>query len=72
MTKSFKMKNLGCANCAAKMEREISKVEGVQSVRVNFMTQKLTLDCQDDSYNDILSKTKSIISRIEPDCALVI
>ena len=43
MKKTFKLEELDCANCAAKMEAAIRKLDGVQSVTISFMTQRLTL-----------------------------
>ena len=43
MKKTFKLQDLDCANCAAKMERAIQQVEGVISANVSFMTQKLSI-----------------------------
>ena len=43
MKKIFKLENLDCANCAAKMERAIAKIEGVSAVSVNFMGQRLAI-----------------------------
>ena len=43
MKKVFKLEDLDCANCAAKMENAISKIEGVESANVSFMTQKMTI-----------------------------
>jgi copper chaperone CopZ len=42
MKKRFMIEELCCANCAAKMEAEIRKLDGVQSANINFLTQKLT------------------------------
>lgn len=47
MRKVYKLEDLDCANCAAKMEDAIRKIDGVQDVSVNFMTQKLTLVCEE-------------------------
>ncbi|MDY4818354.1 MAG: cation transporter, partial [Lachnospiraceae bacterium] len=44
MRKTFKLEDLDCANCAAKMEEAIKKLPGVKRVSVNFMTQKMILD----------------------------
>ena len=41
MKKKFILKGLDCADCAAKMERAINKLDGVKEATVNFMTQKL-------------------------------
>ena len=71
MKKVFKLDELDCANCGAKMERAINKIEGVNSARVNFMTQKLTLDARDESFEIILDEAQRICHKIEPDCDIV-
>ena len=53
MKKKFKVE-VDCANCAAKMEDAIRKVEGVQSVSVNFMTQKMTIEADDENFDFVL------------------
>ncbi len=68
MKKNYKLNNLGCANCASKMEREIGKLEGVNSATVNFMMQKLTIDAVDEGFDDVMSSVQKIIKKIEPDC----
>ena len=60
MKKTYKLQDLDCANCAAKMEDAIGRLDGVSSARVNFMTQKLTID-----------EAQRICSGIEPDCVIV-
>lgn len=72
MKKVFKLEDLECANCAAKMQDAIAKLDGVNSVSVNFLAQKMTLDADDDKFDDILKKAIKIISRIEPDCTVVL
>ena len=71
MTKTYKLDQLGCANCAAKMERKISGLKGVNGVKVNFMFSKLTLDADDARFDDIVDQAQAVISRIEPDCTIV-
>lgn len=44
MKKTFKLVDLDCANCAAKMETAIRKINGVHDASVSFMTQKMTVD----------------------------
>ena len=39
MIKKYYMENVDCANCAARMEEGIKKLEGVNDARVNFLTQ---------------------------------
>ena len=67
MTKAYRLKNLGCANCAAKMERDISKLEGVKEASISFMTTKLTLEAEDGDFENILEQAKKIISKYEPE-----
>lgn len=72
MKKIFNIKELDCANCAAKIEDSVSKIEGVISVNVNFMTQKMTLEAKDEEYEEILKKAIKACKKIEPDCEIVI
>ena len=68
----YKMEDLECAHCAAKMETKIAKLEGVNSVSVNFLSQKLTLDAQDSVFESVLEEAVRIIRKIEPDCKVII
>lgn len=70
MRKSFKLEELGCANCAAKMEHDINKLDGVNKATINFMTCKLVLDVEDD-LDSILDQAQSICTRYEADCVIV-
>ena len=58
MKKKFKLMDLDCANCAAKMEDAIKKIDGVNDATVSFMMQKLTLDADDDRFDEILKELK--------------
>ena len=71
MRKSFKLEDLECANCAAKMEADIAKISGVNSVTISFMTSKLTLDADDNQFNHILDQAQAICSKYEPDCTIL-
>ena len=71
MKKRYLIEDLCCANCAAKMEEHIRKIEGVHSANVNFLTQKLTLDADESRLDSILDEAERIIKKIEPDCVLV-
>ena len=72
MKKTFKLDELDCANCGAKMETAIRKIEGVNDCTVSFMTQKLTLDADDDKFDEVLAQAVKICRKIEPDCKIVI
>ena len=67
MKKRFKLVNLDCANCAAKMEDAIKKLDGVNDASVSFMTQKLTLDADDARFDEILEQAVKACKRGEPD-----
>ena len=66
MKKKFKLMDLDCANCAAKMEDAIKKLDGVNDATVSFMMQKLTLDV-----DEILKEAAEICKKVEPDCKIV-
>lgn len=66
MKKAFKLSGLDCANCAAKMETAISKLPGVNSVNINFMTTKMILETADDKMDEVLSSATTIIKKLEP------
>ena len=70
MKKTFKLTDLDCAHCAAKMEEAIAKIDGVNSVSVNFMTQKMKLDASDERFDEILDEAIAICKKIEPDCVI--
>ena len=72
MKKTFKMVDLDCANCAAKMEEAIKKIDGVTNASVNFMTQKMTLEADDARFDAIVKEAVKICKKVEPDCEIVI
>ncbi|MBQ9745081.1 MAG: cation transporter [Clostridia bacterium] len=71
MKKVFRLENLGCANCAAKMEKAISKIEGVSFVSIGFMTRRFTIEADESSFDMILEKAQKIIKKYENDCKIV-
>lgn len=71
MKKVFKLEGLNCAHCAAKIEEKVSKLEGVKSVVINFMTTKMTLESIDENIGDIVEKVKKLINEVEPDVNMV-
>lgn len=72
MKKSFKIEDLCCANCAAKLEHAIEKVEGVEKVSLNFIAEKLTIEADEDKFESIMSKCIKLAKRIEPDCKIIL
>ena len=71
MKKAYKLEDLDCANCAAKMEAAIGKLPGVRKATVSFMAQKLVLDADDDRFEEILSAAEKEIRKVEPDCRIL-
>lgn len=70
MKKKFKINNLDCANCANKMEEEINKLDGVNGASISFVMQKITIDADDDRFDDIVQKANDICRKIEKDCSI--
>ena len=70
MKKKFKMVDLDCANCAAKMEEAIKKIDGVNDASVNFMMQKMTIDADDSKFDDIMKEVVTVCAKVEPDCKI--
>lgn len=66
MKKKFNCE-IDCANCAAKVEDAVRKLDGVTDVKVNFMTQKFTLEAADDRFDEILEEAVRVGRKIEPD-----
>lgn len=71
MKKVYRLEELDCANCAAKMERAIGQLPGVEKASVNFMGQKLILNADENKFDEILDAVEQTIRRIEPDCRIV-
>lgn len=67
MKKIFRLEGLGCANCAAKMERAITELDGVENATVNFMTTKMIIEGDEEKMPLIISAAEKIIKKIEPD-----
>ena len=72
MKKKFKMKDLDCAKCAAKMEESIKKIDGVEDATVSFMMQKLTIEAEDDRFDEIMKEVVKVCSKVEPDCQILL
>ncbi len=72
MKKVFKLKDLDCPNCAAKLERAVARTEGVASASVNFMLQKLTVEAADGEFDEVMARVIKAAKRSNPDCTIVI
>ena len=72
MKKRFKLVDLDCANCAAKMEDAIKKVDGVKDATVSFVMQKMTVEADDARFDDIMKEIVKVCKGVEPDCEIVL
>ena len=70
MKKRFNLTDLDCANCAAKMEANIKKIDGVKDASVSFMTQKMMVDADDARFDEIMQEVVAVCKKIEPDCVI--
>ena len=70
MKKRFKLTDLDCANCAAKMEEALQKIDGVNDATVSFMAQKMTVDADDARFDDIMKEVVAVCKKVEPDCVI--
>lgn len=62
-TKTYLLENLGCANCASKMETQIAELDGISSATITFATKQLRVTAKNpDLY---LPEIRKICSSIE-------
>ena len=71
MKKKFKLPDRDCANCAAKMEDAITKIDGVSQATVSFMMQKLTIEADDERFEEIMDEVVKVCQKVEPDCQII-
>lgn len=70
MKRSYKLIDLDCANCAAKMELAINKLDEVENATVNFMSSRLILEAEDTNFDFALDNAQKAISKIERNCKI--
>ncbi len=71
MKRTYKMEELCCANCAAKMETAINKLDDVDTAVINFMSQRITIVADEDKFENVLDEAQRIITKIERDCKII-
>lgn len=72
MKQTFRMENLDCANCAAKMESAIAKIDGVESVSISFLLEKITFEADESRLEEILKKAQKACKKVDADCRIVL
>ena len=70
MKKKYKIE-VDCANCAAKMEEATKKVAGVKDATVGFMTQKMSVEFEEEADIDaVMQEVVKACKRVEDDCEI--
>lgn len=69
--KKYNIEGLDCANCARELEEAITKIDGISSVVINFMMQKMEISYDEENEKEILSNLKKVIKKEEPDVSLI-
>ncbi|MDE5055145.1 heavy metal translocating P-type ATPase [Niallia taxi] len=69
--REFLLEGLDCANCAMKIERGVSSIDGIKECNVNFATQTISLQYESNEEESIVAKTQKTINRLEPHVKLV-
>ena len=68
MRKIVRFTGVCCANCAAKLERALEKIDGINSVQLNFMAQRVNFDIDDNKYEEVVKKIKEVTEKALPEC----
>lgn len=72
MRKTFKIEDLDCPNCAAKLEKAISEIDGVTKASVSFIAQKMIVEADEKDMEGVISKIPSAAKKSVPDCTVII
>lgn len=70
MKKTLHITGLDCANCAAKVERAINKLDEVESATLNFMTGKLSIEAAEDKMEAVIAAALAAAKKVEPDVVI--
>lgn len=72
MKKTYMMEDLDCAHCAAKMEEQVRKLEGVYEVSINFFAQKMIIEMDEERADDIMKQAQRAVKKVDPNCSIII
>ena len=72
MKKSYKVKGIDCANCAAKLEKHLNKIDGIDHASVVFMTEKLVIEAPDEKFDAVLQEAVAVAKKLEPEWEIVV
>ena len=66
MKRNYRIEGLDCAHCAAKMEKNVSKVNGVKEVSINFLTTKMMLDLEEENLDETIAGIEAAVLKVDP------
>ncbi|WP_063595281.1 heavy metal translocating P-type ATPase [Peribacillus simplex] len=66
MKRELVLEGLDCAGCAAKIEKNVKTINGVDECSVNFVTKTLTMQTAEEKDDAVVSEAKQLISKLEP------
>lgn len=72
MKKTIKLEDLDCANCAAKLEKAVSEINGVTRATVSFMAQKMIIEADEDKMDGIVKEIVKIAKKTVPECSVLV
>lgn len=72
MKRVFELEELDCANCAMKMEDAIRKIQGVNSVSINFLSQKMVIEAEEALFLEIIKKAQKEIKKVDRNCRIIL
>ena len=70
MKKIFKIEHIDCANCAAKIEAGIKKIDGVESCSISFFAEKLIIEADETKFDEIMKEALKVARKVESDCEI--
>lgn len=71
MKKKFRVEGVDCADCAAKMEDGIKKIDGVISAKLNFLTEKLTIEADDIKFDEIVKLAEAEMDKVDTGARII-
>ncbi len=66
----YEIVGLDCPNCAARVERSLQKIEGIQSVSVNFLAEKIVAECEESAVEAVAAQIEAKIAKSDPHVTL--
>ena len=72
MKKVFQLEEIDCPHCAMKMEDAVRKIDGVISVSINFLSQKMAIEAEESDFPEIIKKAGKEIKKVDRNCRIIL